>query len=315
MKRLVLTILLLAGTLNTLRAQYDVHFTHYAEMENFYNPAAMNRDSRLNAMLSYSMQMAGYEGAPTSLYAGASMALPFNHLRHSMSFSLFNENIGLFSSQHMALDYAYKINLGKGWLNLGIQGAIMSQSFDGTKVNARTGNDPAFPAGNEKGTGTDFGAGLFYVRGNLSLGASVQHVNSPHVELGKPDEATAFIDICPMYYVQGQYNIQTRNPLLSVQPCFMLASDLQSFRADIRTTVSYRYDRFLLYAGAGYSPKISGTVLLGGTVGDVTIGYAYGLFTGGVGALNGSHDLLVNWKKDVDLFSNGRNSHKSIRFL
>lgn len=315
MKRLALTILLIFSTVNMLFAQYDVHFTHYAEMENFYNPAAMNRDSRLNALLSYSMQMAGYEGAPTSLYAGANMALPFNHLRHSMSFSLFNENIGLFASQRMALDYAYKIGMGKGWLNLGIQGAIMAQSFDGTKVRTRDSNDPAFPKGNEKGTGTDFGAGLFYVRGDFSLGASAQHINSPHVEFGKPNEATTYIDIRPMYYVQGQYNIHTRNPLLSVQPCFMLGSDLQSFRADVRTTISYQYEKFLLYAGAGYSPKTSVTVLLGGTVGEMTIGYAYEVFTSGVGALNGSHDLLVNWKKDVDLFKKGRNSHKSIRFL
>ncbi len=315
MKRLAFTVLFLWSTVDVLFAQYDVHFAHYAEMENFYNPAAMNRDSRLNAILSYSMQMTGYEGAPTSLYAGAGMALPFDHLRHSMSFSLFNENIGLFASQRMALNYAYKIGMGKGWLNLGIQGAIMAQSFDGTKVRTRDGNDPAFPAGNEKGTGADIGAGLFYVHGNLSLGASVQHINSPHIELGKPDKATTYMDICPMYYVQGQYNIHTKNPLLSVQPGFMLSSDLQSFKADVRATVSYQYEKFLMYAGAGYSPQTSISVFLGGTIAEVTIGYAYGLFTGGIGALNGSHDLLVNWKKDVDLFNKGRNSHKSIRYL
>ncbi|MCQ2083012.1 MAG: PorP/SprF family type IX secretion system membrane protein [Bacteroidaceae bacterium] len=315
MKRLTFTILLFLGASDMLYAQYDVHFTHFAEMENFYNPAAMNRDSRLNAMASYSMQMAGYEGAPTSLYAGASMALPFNHMRHSMSFSLFNENIGLFASQRMAFDYAFKITMGRGWLNIGIQGGIMSQSFDGSKVRARDGNDPAFPSGNEKGTGADMGAGIFYVRDGLSLGASVQHLNSPHIEFGKPNQATTYMDICPAYYIQGQYNIKTRNPLLLVQPCFMLASDMQSFRADIRTTVSYRYEKFLMYAGAGWSPEISCTALLGATVGEMTIGYAYEIFTGGAGAANGSHDLLVNWKKEVDLFSHGRNSHKSVRYL
>lgn len=315
MKRLAFTVLLLLGPAGMLLAQYDVHFAHYAEMENFYNPAAMNRDSRLNAMLSYSMQMSGYEGAPASLYAGAGMALPFDRMRHSMSISLFNENIGLFASQRMALDYAYRISLGEGWLNLGLQGAVMAQNFDGTKIRVRDGNDPAFPSGKGKGTGADIGAGLFYVHGNLSLGASVQHLNSPHVEFGKPDEAVSFMDIRPMCYLQGQYNIGTKNPLLSVQPCFMLSGDLQSFRADVRTTVSYQYEKFLMYAGAGFSPGTSCSIFLGGTFNEMTIGYAYEVFTSGVGALNGSHDLLVNWKKNVDLFKKGRNSHKSVRFL
>ena len=316
MKRLTFTILfVLAGALSCVQAQYDVHFTHFREMENFYNPAAMNRDSKLNAIASYSMQMAGYTNAPGSLYAGANSVLPFGMGHHSASASLFNESIGLFSSQRLTIDYAYKIGIGKAWLNLGIQAGVMSQQFDGSEVRAKDGGDPAFPNGKDKGTAADLAAGLFFMYGELYLGASCQHLNAPHVEFGKPDAAQTYMDIARMYYIHGGYNIRTNNPLFSIQPCFMLASDLESFRTDFQTRAVYSYEKFDLYCGLTWSPDISWTVLLGGTYGNMTVGYAYELFTRGVGYLNGSHDLILNWKKEVDFFKKGRNSHKSVRYL
>ena len=44
-------------------AQTDAHFNHFLEVENFYNPAAMNRNGRTNVVGSLSMQMAGYTHA------------------------------------------------------------------------------------------------------------------------------------------------------------------------------------------------------------------------------------------------------------
>lgn len=315
MKRHILALLVILAPCLKVSSQYDVHFTHFREMENFYNPAAMNRDSRLNAVMSFSMQMAGYTHAPVSLYAGASSRLPFGRGRHSASLSLFNENIGLFESQRMAFDYAYKIGIGKGWLNIGFQAGVMSQTFNGQDVVAKDGGDPAFPNGNGKGTGADLGAGLFYMYGDLYLGASCQHLNSPHIEFGKPDAAQSYMDIGPTYYIQGGYNIKTKSPLFEIQPCFMLASDLQSLRADVQAKAVYRYEKFDMYGGLTWSRGTSWTVLLGGTCGNLTVGYAYEMFTRGVGMANGSHDLLVNWKKDVDFFKKGRNSHKSVRYL
>ena len=316
MKRHVSLILILSLVLSTqVRAQSDAHFTHFREVENFYNPAAMNRNTRMNVVGSLAMQMAGYTNAPVSMYIGANTAVPFGKMRNSVGVGLFNETLGLFTNRRLLFNYAYKIGMGKGWMNIGIQGGVMSEEFNGGKLKLETSNDPAFPTGNERGTVGDLGAGLFYSRGEWYLGASAQHLNFPHVEFGKTQGKTAEMDIKPTLYLTGGCNIALRNPLLLVQPCFLVESDLDFYRVDISVRGSYQYDSALLYIGSTYSPGISVTAMVGGKVRDVLIGYAYEFYTGGVGALNGSHDLMVSWQTDVDFFKKGKNVHKSVRYL
>lgn len=315
-KRIVsVSIIICLALYSDLYAQSDAHFTHFREVENFYNPAAMNRDSRLNVVGSLAMQMAGYTHAPVSMYLGANTAIPFGKLRNSVGVGLFNETIGLFTNRRLLLDYAYKIGLGKGWMNIGVQGGVMSQEFNGGKLKLETQNDPAFPAGQERGTVGDLGAGILYVRGEWWMGASAQHLNFPHVEFGKTEGKTAVMDIKPTLYLTGGCNIGLRNPLLSIQPCFLVESDLDFYRVDLSVRGSYLFDSTLLYAGVTYSPGISVTTMIGGKVMDVLIGYAYEFYTSGVGALNGSHDLMVSWQTDVDFFKKGKNVHKSVRYL
>jgi type IX secretion system PorP/SprF family membrane protein len=316
MKRLVSTTMSLCLTLFiTVQAQTDAHFTYFSEVENFYNPAAMNRDGRTNVVGSLSMQMRGYTNAPVTMFVGANTALPFWKQRHSIGVGLLNETIGLFTNRRLLFDYAYKIGIGKGWMNIGIQAGVMSEEFNGGKLKVETQNDPAFPSGQERGTVGDLGAGVLYVRDIWYLGASAQHLNFPHVEFGKEQDNTAVMDIKPTLYLTGGCNIALRNPLISVQPCFLMESDLDFYRVDLSVRASYQFDSFLLYAGATYSPGISVTAMVGGKYMDVLIGYAYEIYTGGVGAKNGSHDLMVSWQTDVDFFKKGKNVHKSVRYL
>ncbi len=316
MKRIVsVTMLFCLAICPSTYSQTDAHFTHFSEVENFYNPAAMNRDSKLNVVGSLAMQMRGYTNAPVSMFIGANTALPFGKQRNAFGVGLFNETIGLFTNRRLLFDYAYKIGIGKGWMNIGVQGGVMSEEFNGGKLKAETQNDPAFPAGQERGTVGDLGAGVLYVKGDWYLGASAQHLNFPHVEFGKDKGKTAYMDIKPTFYLNGGCNIGLRNPLLSVQPCFLVESDLDFTRVDLSVRGSYQYDATLIYLGATYSPGISFTTMVGGKLRDVLIGYAYEFYTSGVGALNGSHDLMVKWQTDVDFFKKGKNVHKSVRYL
>lgn len=316
MKRYVSMLLMLCLiTCANVKAQFDPHFTHFSEVENFYNPAAMNRNTRMNVVGSLAMQMAGYTHAPVSMYIGANTAVPFGRINNSIGAGLFNETMGLFTNRRLFLNYAYKIGMGKGWMNIGIQGGVMSEEFNGGRLKLETQNDPAFPAGQERGTTGDLGAGLLYVRGDWYLGASAQHLNFPHMELGKTEGKTARMDIKPTLYLNGGCNIELRNPLLSIQPCFLVESDLDFYRVDISVRGTYQYDSALMYLGTTYSPGISVTAMVGGKLRDVLIGYAYEFFTSGVGALNGSHDLMLSWQTDLDLFKKGKNVHKSVRYL
>lgn len=313
-KRKYFLIALLSVSINVF-AQYDAHFSHYWAVENLYNPAAMNKNSQLNITGSYAMQMAGYTRAPGSMYFGANTVLPFDRARHSGAVILMNENIGLFSHKRLLVNYAYKVKIGKGWLNIGAQGGVMSEGFDNSELELIDKNDPAFPTSGQEGSGADIGAGLYYYNRGYYIGLAATHLNSPRIYYSKDGNKSAYLDIKPAFYSMGGCNIQLNNPLLSLQPCFMVATDTDYTRIDLTLRGRYEYESATFSGGLTYSTGTSVTVLLGGKYKQVTIGYAYELFTSGVGAINGSHDLVVSYSMDVDFFKKGKNVHKSVRFL
>lgn len=316
MKRRVSFVLFLCLALcQGIEAQTDAHFNNFIEVENFYNPAAMNRNGRTNVVGSLSMQMAGYTNAPVTMFIGANTPIPFGKYRNSLGASMLNETLGLFTNRRLLFDYAYKIGIGKGWMNIGIQAGVMSEEFKGSGLKMETQNDPAFPTGNERGTVGDLGAGVLYVRGEFWAGASAQHLNFPRVEFGKTEGKNIDMEIKPTLYLTSGCNIGLRNPLLWVQPCFLVQSDADFWRVDLSARGYYQYETTMLYAGVTYSPGISVSAMVGGKVREVLIGYAYEFYTSGVGALKGSHDLTVSWQTDLDLFKKGRNVHKSVRYL
>ena len=39
------------------------------------------------------------------------------------------------------------------------------------------------------------------------------------------------------------------------------------------------------------------------------------MYTGGIGALNGTHEVMIGYQTDLNLFKKGKNLHKSVRLL
>ena len=212
-KRLIIIYLLLLGA-HSVRAQYDPSFSHYFDMEPSFNPAAVGKQAMLNVTGAYAIDLAGYEHNPRTMIVAADM--PFYLLKnyHGVGLQLLNDQIGLFTHQRLAAQYAFKRRLWGGMLSAGVQVGFISESFDGTKVDAEEGNDPALPKTKVNGNSVDLGAGIYYHHAAWYVGISAQHLTSPKVELGETNE----IDISPVYYLTGGYNIKLRNPFLSLKP-------------------------------------------------------------------------------------------------
>ena len=49
MKKWLIILMLAIGAFTAVRAQYDVHFTHYWNMLNFYNPAGAGAGQKMFA--------------------------------------------------------------------------------------------------------------------------------------------------------------------------------------------------------------------------------------------------------------------------
>ena len=66
------------------KAQFDAVFTNSWALQSFYNPAAAGLDGLLDVQAAYSMQMAGFENAPATMYVGADLPVFFLSPSHGM---------------------------------------------------------------------------------------------------------------------------------------------------------------------------------------------------------------------------------------
>ena len=312
MKRQVLVIwALLFLTLTEVRAEYDVSFSHYFDMEPYFNAAAVGQESKLNVTGMYAIEFAGFENNPQTAYVAADMPLYFLKNYHGMGVQLMNDKIGLFTHQRLSLQYAFKRKLFGGMLSIGVQAGFLSEDFDGTKVDVEDSGDPALTNSQLTGSGIDFAAGVYFSHRNWYAGLSAQHLNCPTIKLGETNE----LKIDGTYYLTGGYNIKLRNPFLTIKPSVLVRTDGVAYRADLTGRLVYKNDKRMLYCGLSYSPTNSVTALVGGSFHGVNVGYSYEMYTGAISPGNGSHELFVGYQTDINLVKKGRNKHKSVRIL
>ena len=310
-RRLLFISVLLLLAVSRAGAQYDVSFSHYWDLEPYFNPGSIGKQQKLNVAAVYALSFAGFENNPRSMYVGADMPLYFLKNHHGVGVSMLNDQIGLFTHQRLAVQYAYKHRLFGGMLSAGVQLGFLSEGFDGSKLDVEDSGDPALSGSDVNGSAFDVGFGLYYTRGPWYLGLSAQHVTSPLVELGETNE----LQIDPTYYLTGGYNIKLRNPFLIIHPSVLVRTDGVAWRGDVSGRLVYSNDKKVLYGGLSYSPTNSVTVLVGGRFHGIHIGYSYEVYTSGISIGNGSHELILGYKADINLFKKGRNKHKSVRIL
>ena len=311
LRRIFILTLCLLGGIKVARAQYDPHFSHYFDMEPSYNPAAVGKQSKINVTAAYALDMVGFENNPRTMYASADMPFYFLKNYHGAGLQFMNDQIGLFTHQRLALQYAFRHKLFGGMLGAGVQAGLISEKFDGSKLDVEDSSDPALTRSAINGNTFDLGFGLYYTHGPWYLGVSGQHLTSPQVDLGETNE----MKIDPVYYLTAGYNIKLRNPFLTIRPSGLVKYDGTVWRGDITCRLVYTHEKKMLYGGVSYSPTNSVTALLGGRIHGVVLGYSYEFYTSAISLGNGSHELFVGYQTDINLVKKGKNKHKSVRIL
>lgn len=301
------------GLCTSVKAQYDVAFNHYWTLQSFYNPAASGLDGQLNVQGAYSLQMLGYTHAPATMLATADLPLWFLSPSHGGGAGFLNDKIGLFEHKKFFIQYAYHQKLWGGRLSVGARAALLSESFDGSGVDVEDSGDPAFPSAEMNGTVFDLDAGLRYDGKRWYAGFSLFHALAPTVELG--DTKMNYFEVPRTFYLTGGYNIHFKNPLFIMQTSAIAGTNLTNWRADITARLCYNGPKGRTYCGVGYSPTNSVSVLIGGDFHGLQLGYCYEAYTTGVGVLQGTHEVSLGYKTDLNLFKKGKNRHQSVRIL
>lgn len=293
------------------RAQYDVLFSHYYDMETSFNPAAAGKETKLNITAVYAMDMAGFEHNPQTAYVAADMPFLIGRSKHGVGVQFMNDKLGLFNHMRISAQYAYKHKLFGGELSIGVQGGLLSEKFSRDGLDLEESADPAFPTNDANGSGVDVSAGLYYTLKSFYVGVSALHLTAPTVHLGETNE----LKIDRSYYATAGYTFRLRNPLLCLKTSAIGRTDGVMYRADVTARLVYTSEKRSFYGGLSYSPTNSVTALLGMQLRGVNVGYSYEYYTNGINPGNGSHELFVGYRMDLNLGKKGKNLHKAVRIL
>ncbi len=306
--------ILLAFVSLSARAQFDVAFTNSWALQSYYNPAAAGLYGKLDVKGVYSMQMRGFEDAPSTMLVTADLPLFFFGPSHGAGLGFMNDQAGMFSTKKIYLQYAYHQKLWGGRLSASVRPVLLTESFDGSKADLNDSSDPAFATSEVKGTSFDLDCGLRYTYKDIwYAGVSAMHLLSPTISLG--DDKTYELSLGNVFYATGGYKFRFRYPKYSLATDAILRSDFQTWRGDITARLLYDGKKHKLYGGVMYSPTVSVGILFGFDFHGINIGYSYEAYTGGVGALNGTHEIVIGYQTDLNKFKKGKNLHKSVRLL
>jgi type IX secretion system PorP/SprF family membrane protein len=293
-------------------AQQEPSFAHYWALEPSFNPAAVGKAPVINVTGSYAMSMTGFENNPKTMLLAGDMPVRLLNGYHGVGLQLMNDDIGLFTHQRLAVQYANKQRLFGGTLSVGIQIGMLSEKFKGSQLDLDDTSDEAFSTTDVTGNALDLAVGLYYQHRLWYAGLSVSHATAPSIELGE----RSIIDISRTYYLTGGYNIQLTNPLLSIHPSVLARTDGTAYRVDVTTRLKYEHENKKFYAGVAYSPTNSVTALIGGIFHGISLGYSYEAYTNSaIGLGKGSHELFVGYQTTLDFSKKGRNRHQSVRIL
>ena len=244
-------LLLFIGLASGAFAQQEDQFTQFMHYKLGFNPAyaGATGETRITAMAR--QQWMGIEGAPESQLITFNMA-PLT--RVGVGASLSRSSVGVTDRYTLEGDYAYRFELGNGYLGLGISASIrlIQARFGEVRANQPIELDGAIPGGFRSRYVPNFGAGVYYNTSKFYLGFSAPRLLNTSINLSETGEELAK-EVRHFYGMTG-FVIPIKGDDIVLQPHLLLKYVSGApFDADINFSFT-----FMSKFTAGLSYRIGG---------------------------------------------------------
>ena len=316
--RTLFLVTLLATATVGVRAQQAPIFTNYTNSYAYANAGFAGMSEGINLLGLYRQQWAGFVDADGNDIAPRTFLLtgdmPLQFLHGGVGFSVMQDKIGFENNVNVGLTYAYHLDLGGSTLGIGVAGTLLNRSLDFSQLHPGSEGDPLLQGlGEESDMLFDFNVGLFWqIPESFYVGFSVVNVlESMTKSLSDNSESSASFITDRTFYLLAGYPFQFEDmPYFTFIPSVNVMSDIASTQLNASMRVVYR-DIFSL--GVNYRPQESVGLMVGLTIKDITVGYAYDINTMGLG-VPGSHEIGLSYCFKLDLDRNPRD-YRSVRYL
>ena len=316
-KHILLLIVALVMTRGAMAQQLPI-FTQHNNSYAFANPAFFGMSEGINLMGLYRQQWAGFVDADGNNVAPQSFLLsgdmPLRVLHGGLGFSVLQDHIGFENDVNIGLGYSYHMDLGGSTLGVGLSGTLINRSVDFSQLHPISEGDPLLVGlGEESAMLFDFNVGVFWqIPESVFVGFSVVNVlESMTKALNDNAESSASFVTDRTFYLMAGYPFQFEGlPNFKFVPSVNFMTDISAWQLNASMKVVYR-DLFSL--GVNYRPQESVGLMVGLTIKDITVGYAYDINTMGLG-VPGSHEIALSYCFKLDLDRNPRD-YRSVRYL
>jgi type IX secretion system PorP/SprF family membrane protein len=171
--RLVLVAMLLLGGMTSVRAQQDAQYSQYMFNQLAFNPAYAGSRDALSATMLLRRQWLGFDGGPAT--GSFNIHTPILNERHGVGFQFENDRVGVTTQTNVALSYAYRIPVGNGFLNLGLNAGILHYKTRFSQINP-TDPDPSKPSVDAAAILPRVGIGAYYSTPKFFAGISAPNL-------------------------------------------------------------------------------------------------------------------------------------------
>lgn len=305
----------------TAKAQYDTQLSNYMLVPGLYNPAVTGANDNILVNALMRQQWTGIDGAPSTLLLQASIPKKTRRATHGFGVLLMNESTGLFKTQMLQLQYSYKINFYKGELSLGLQCGALQEGFNGSDIyipesDYHSPSEDAIPGSDINASVLDFATGIWYKQDKFFTGFSVSHLAESKIKMKENNESSSGSTYTTYasrtYYLTGGYNIILPNPLFTLQPVFLIQTDMTAWQESFSTRLAYKN---LYWGGIGWRVNDAAIISAGIKVAKcLLIGYSYDISTKNISTTGGSHEIFISYSKKIDTNKSSKRQ-KSVRIL
>ena len=319
MKKYYIYILFLFVFTESVYSQFDAQLSQYMLHHSSFNPAAVGESERIDVILQPRINLINFDGSGTTTVFSIHSPLKLGDSKHGVGVSFLNDEIGWLSNKTFHLQYAFKKNIGKAKLSIGVDLGFVNIGFSGDSVaqqkitlgeyHNQIVSDPAIPLTQVSGTSLDMSVGAWFSLKEWYSGFSLVHLNRPTVTW----TPTAEFNVFSTMFFTGGFNYKLLNPKYVLKPSVLLKSDFSSWQLDLSSRVEYD-NKF--WGGLTYRVKDAVVLMAGLNVaGGLSVGYAFDVSTSKLITTNyGSHELVVIYSFEYAL-AKGSKKYKSVRFL
>ncbi|MEI7594654.1 MAG: type IX secretion system membrane protein PorP/SprF [Bacteroidota bacterium] len=319
MNRIFTSVLILLGflSISNVKAQQDVQVSHNMFNHMAINPGYAGANDAICATMIGRNQWMGFTGAPkTYLF---SIDAPLRILGNSgIGLNVMSDELGFEKNTGVRLSFAKKLVVGSGTLGIGLQGALLSKSYDFGKFKPIEQGDVLLSStAVEQDMMFDMGFGLYYrIPSKLYVGLSSSQLLETTGSYGN-SALKSNPQLARHYYFTAGYYYPL-NADIELQPSILIKTELASTQFDFNALALYK-QRF--WGGLTYRTQDALAVMLGlqpfasGAMKNLKIGFAYDLTTSAIGrnGSSGSLELMLNYCFKIERII-VPSSYRTVRF-